>query len=322
VKRARLMTLAGWLGLAGCGYIGPPQPPALDIPVRVTDLRVAEIGDKIRAEFTLPSLTTEGLPLKSPRSVDLYVGPAPIPWSEGEWAASAKRFDLPDKGPGPLSYEAPVREWIGKDVVIAVRATGPKGKTSDWSNLQTLPVKPPLSRPVDFKAENAPQGTSLSWNGTGPKYKIFRAIGDASPEFLAETETSPYLDAPIDFGTKYQYYVEASAGDLQQSEMAGPLAIAPEDVFPPSVPEGLTAELGVNTIELSWDRNTEPRFQGYNVYRAVEGGSFEKVASLIATPAYSDRQIESGKKYRYAITAVGLNGRESARSAVFEIAAQ
>ena len=36
--------------------------------------------------------------------------------------------------------------------------------------------------------------------------------------------------------------------------------------------------MGTSTIELSWERNTEARFQGYNVYRAVGGGAFERIA--------------------------------------------
>ena len=53
--------------LAGCGYIGNPQPPALDIPSAVIDLRAAEDGDRVLVEFTIPMLTTEGLPLKGCR---------------------------------------------------------------------------------------------------------------------------------------------------------------------------------------------------------------------------------------------------------------
>jgi hypothetical protein len=54
----------------------------------------------------------------------------------------------------------------------------------------------------------------------------------------------------------------------------------------------------------------------------VDGGEFEKVAALIVAPAYSDRAIQSGKRYRYQISAVGTNGLESARSAPLEITAQ
>ena len=57
-----LLTAALLLAFSGCGYVGPPQPPALNIPKPVDDLSVSEIGDRIVARFTPPSQTTENLP--------------------------------------------------------------------------------------------------------------------------------------------------------------------------------------------------------------------------------------------------------------------
>jgi len=50
--RIAVIILAGAAGFTGCGYIGEPLPPALNIPSRVTDLRAVEFGDKILAEWT------------------------------------------------------------------------------------------------------------------------------------------------------------------------------------------------------------------------------------------------------------------------------
>jgi hypothetical protein len=308
--------------LAGCGYMGPPMAPTLDLPQRVTDLVVAERGAKILAQFTVPALTTEGLPLKSVRSVELRVGVPPNPWNQDVWAASAKRIDVPATEPGPLKSEVAAQEWIGKDVAIAVRATGPKGKTSDWSIVRNLSIQPPLATPQNLQAKNLPQGISITWRGSAAKYLLFRAVGDESPALLGDTEHQEYLDAPIEFGTRYRYYVQAVAGELQQSEVAGPQEITPEDDFSPAVPAGLTADLGTNAVELSWERNTEPRFQGYNVYRSTDGGPFEKIAPLITAPTYSDRTVQAGKKYQYVVSSVGVNGKESDRSAPVEITMQ
>ena len=300
--------LAAALVLAGCGYVGPPLPPSLDMPSRIIDLRVVEYGDKIEAEFTLPPLTTEGLPLKSVRSVELRVG--------------EKSFTVPATGPGPLRYEVPAREWIGKDVTVMVRATGPKGKSSDWSIPRTLPIQPPLEKPATVKAENVEKGVELKWNGTSTHYRVFRAAAAAEPQQIGESDHAGYLDATIEYGTRYQYLVQGIAGELQQSETSDPEWITPRDDFAPAVPTGLTAVAGVNTIELAWERNTESDFKGYNVYRSVETGPFEKITSLIDAPTYTDRQVEAGKKYRYAVSAVDLTGNESDRSPAQEATAQ
>ena len=42
----------------------------------------------------------------------------------------------------------------------------------------------------------------------------------------------------------------------------------------------------------------------------------------VEAPNYSDRRVASGKRYRYAISAVDLLGNESARSQPVEAAAQ
>ena len=40
---------------------------------------------------------------------------------------------------------------------------------------------------------------------------------------------------------------------------------------------------------------------------------FPEVGDLVETPAYSDHAVESGKRYRYAVSAVDQLGNESAR---------
>src|SRR5262249_2556181 len=153
------------------------------------------------------------------------------------------------------------------------------GKTSEWSNLRELTVQPPLATPADIKADNQPNSVLLKWRGPAAHYRVFRAIGDGHPEALAECDQPAYRDAEIEYGTKYRYIVQATLGEFHQSEMSEEARITPEDVFPPSVPSGFTVEPGTNSVELIWERNTEPRFQGYNVYRSVDGGPFEKIAS-------------------------------------------
>jgi hypothetical protein len=320
----RLVYLAGVLFLAGCGYIGPVLPPALDVPARITDLVIAQYGDHVRADFTLPALTTEGLLLKNIRAVEVRVGTLPNPFNQQVFLSGTKAYAVPQTTPGPVDFMGiPAQEWVGKEVGVVVRTTGPKGKASDWSNVKTLPISQPFATPADLTVADAPEGVRLAWQGPpGRHYRVFRATGDDKPEQLDETDQPEYIDKQVDYSARYTYYVQATEGELKMSDMAISKPIAPVDVFAPSVPAGLTAEQGGNAIDLSWERNTEPRFRGYNVYRSVDGGAFEKIASLITAPTYNDRAVEAGKRYRYMVSAVGVNDRESAQSAPFEIMAQ
>jgi hypothetical protein len=323
IPGAQGLALFALLSLSACGYVGSPLAPTLDIPQQINDLRFVEYGDKIRAEFTIPPETTEGFPLKSLRSFDLRIGPAPNPWSESGWAASAKPIDCPPvTGPGLGSCSAPATEWIGKEVVIRARATGPKGKTSVWSPVKTLQVQPPLDKPTDLKIESFPTFLYFTWKSPAKKFRLFLQTGDDPPQMEGEPTEPNWQETKVEFGVRYRIYVQVIAGDLQQSEIAESDPVLRVDSFTPTVPTGLTAEPGANSISLSWERNTDARFQGYNVYRSVEGGPIEKIAALIIAPAYTDPKVEVGKKYVYRVTAVGINGIESEKSAPYEIVAQ
>jgi hypothetical protein len=318
----RWIVFAAAIILSGCGYIGPIQPPALDIPQQPPDLRVVEYGAKLVVEFTLPNQTTEGLSLRSIRSLEVRVGPSIDPFAINRWADQAKPYAVTATKPGPFMREIPASDWSGKEVLVSVRAVGPKGKAAAWTTPKIIMVEPPLARPASLVAENVEQGVKLKWKGATAKYRIFRSIADAAPERLNDSDRPEYVDDSTVYGTTYHYLVQGLSDELHQSEVSDSATVTPEDKFPPAVPAALTAIQGVSTIELAWTRNTEPDFQGYNIYRSIDNGPFEKIASMITSPTYSDTKIEAGKKYRYAVTSVDKTGNESARSTVAEASAQ
>jgi hypothetical protein len=304
--------------LAGCAYIGNPKPPTLDIPVRVTDLRAAEYGDKILAQFTLAPLTTEGLPLMNVQSIEVRAAAG----------TASKSYNIPAKGPGAISHQFAAQEWTGKQITLTVRATGPKGKASEWSNPVALDVRPPLATPANVQAVSVPQGVRLTWQGSGSgqvlasHYRIFRGAGGVVPSPFAESDQPEYIDTMADFGSPYKYFVQAFDGNAHLSGVSETVGIAPLDTFPPAVPAGVTAVAGVSAIELAWERNTEDDFAGYFIYRSTDGGAFERIAGPIDAPTYSDRAVAAGKKYSYAVTAIDKSGNESDRSMVVEVTAQ
>jgi len=315
VTRAAALLCMLWL--AGCASVGPPKPPALDIPTRITDLRAAEYGDQIVVQFTIGALTTDGLALTSVKAVELQVAGGGPP----------RILHVPAKMPGPVDHEFAAKDWVGKQVTLMVRATGPKGKASDWSNPVTLAVGVPLATPANLQAVSDPKGVRLTWSGSfgsgeAGRYRIFRGSGEAMPERLAESDKPEYLDTAVDFGSPYRYFVQGLAGELRQSEISAIAGITPMDVFPPSVPAELMAVAGVNSIELAWRPNTEEDLAGYQVYRSTGGGAPERIAGPVDAPNFSDRTVEIGKKYSYTITAVDRTGNESAHSAAVEVTAQ
>ena len=299
--------------LSACGYVGPPLPPTFDIPVTITDFRAWEYGNNIELEFTLPNKTTENLDLTSFRSIELRAGEDP---------SQSTIIPLQITKPGPFTGQVPAQPWIGKTIVLQVRATGPKGKASEWSNPASLAVIPPLATPSVPKAQNVLQGVELTWTGMGPHYRIFRAEANGQPQRIADSDTARYLDETTAYGIRYRYQIQSVAGENQWSLLSDAAEITPADTFPPAVPEVLSAVPTPQSIELAWTRNTENDFRGYNIYRSVDNGPFEKYASLVDAPTFSDSKIEAGKRYRYTISAVDLTGNESDRTAPVEATAQ
>ncbi len=88
----RLLCLAASASLlAGCGYIGEPMYPLLNIPMRVTDLAVVQRGGELVYQFNLPNLTTEGKIAKIGQ-VELRAGEESAPFNLGDWE---KALDSP-----------------------------------------------------------------------------------------------------------------------------------------------------------------------------------------------------------------------------------
>jgi hypothetical protein len=298
--------------ITGCGYIGDPLPPALNIPTKITDLKAVQRFDKVVIEFTIPPLTTEGLVQKRLGSVDLRIGKTDPPFRMEAWAGSATPVEVKADTPGHVTASVPATPYVGQDVIIAARVSSPGGRLSDWSNPVVVRVVSPVPAPSGLKAEADPNGVRLTWStvGSGGTYRVFKGT-----DVVATVDKPEFVDTAAQYGKEYAYSVQALMGEAQ-SEVTGPVTITPVDKFPPAVPAGLTAIAGVNTIELAWDRNTESDLKSYVLYR--DG---KRLAEILEAPSYSDKQLQSGTTYRYTLSAVDRAGNESAQSAAIDVIA-
>ncbi len=310
--------------LAGCGYVGEPLYPTANIPSPVVDLNAVERGGKILVVFTIPPLTTDGLPLKEVGALDLRAGAySGSVFDTDAWANAASPWAIPSpEHPGLVRGEIPVKGYIGQTIVIGVRSANDRGRFSAWSNLDTVAVVAPVPAPADLQARATPKGVDLRWQGAdATAWRVFRQAADETrPSPLGDTKSASYLDDTAAFGTNYSYYVQAVAG-AAESDIAGPIAIRPEKTFPPATPAGLTAVSATSTIELNWERSLEPDLKEYRLYRAEGDGEFTPLAGGLTTPAYSDAKVVSGRRYRYTIEAVDREGNVSPRSAPAEAVA-
>lgn len=314
MNRVPAVALAA-LGCAACGYIGPPLPPALKLPNRVIDLAAVQRGSSLVITFSIPKLTTEGMPIEDPPETDLRVGVSGAQFHTDQWAENARQ--IPAR-PDQAVFIVAAAEFAGHDVVVGVRLRNDRGRDAGWSNFVTLPVTAPLAKPAEVSARATANGVELRWQPSdAPLFRVFRK--DEATDFAAigDTPTSSYVDVNAAFGKPYSYYVQAlrKTGDVfTESEVSDTVSITPEDRFSPAVPVHVSAIAGTRSIELSWDRDTEPDLAGYRVFRAEGDGSFSLLAEKLAAPNYSDRDVKPGTRYRYAISAVDVSRNESERS--------
>jgi hypothetical protein len=312
------------LFLTSCGYIGDPLPPLANVPPRVEDLAAIQRGSVIISHLTIPQLTTEGKPIPRPLTFDLRIGPNLTEhFDENEWASRARHIVTPELT-GPIAtYEIPAAEWAGKEVILAVRITASNGKMSGWSNFVIVPVIAPLATPASVTPTATAKGVHLTWRADGKTFRILRKSDTGEYGVMATVETSEWTDTSAEFGKHYTYLVQtlAHVGNNKEAEsdLSAEAGITPVDTFPPATPAGLRADSAPASIELAWDRSTETDLAGYRVYRAAANGTFEKVADLSAIPTWSDHAVESGKTYRYALTAFDQAGNESPRSAPVQV---
>ena len=319
----RFLPAAAALLLAGCGFVGDPLPPLANVPPRVSDLAAIQRGPRIIVQFSVPAATTEGHPIPPPVRMDLRAGTAEQ-FDERVWAAAARQIP-----PGPMEngiarYEIPAVDWTGKEVIFGVRVEAGNGKHSGWSNFVVVPVVAPPEKPTVAAPEVTPQGVRLTWQARAAEFRVLRKVDDGEFATVATVKTPSWTDNETEFGKRYTYLVQGlvDLGNSKhaESDLSAEASVVPRDIFPPVAPKGLQASNAPNSIELNWERNTEGDLNGYRVYRAEGNAALEKIADVSVVPSYSDRKVEHGKRYHYAITAVDQSGNESPRSATIEVA--
>ena len=162
----------------------------------------------------------------------------------------------------------------------------------------------------------APAGLAVP--GAAGGYNVYRRDAQerfhGQPTHVAGAEERSWLDNTAQFGQSYIYTVTA----LAQREPAVESAIGSEhevryqDRFPPAVPAELVALAEPGRVRLVWRPVDSGDLAGYNVYRRIGNGSFERLtAQPVATPEYSDRAVTAGQTYAYRVTAVDQAGNES-----------
>jgi fibronectin type 3 domain-containing protein len=174
--------------------------------------------------------------------------------------------------------------------------------------------------PTGLSATPGNSTVSLDWNDNSESdlagYNVYRSTTSGSGYIMLNSTPvvdSNYIDNGASGGWTYYYVVTAEDTSYHESNDSSEVFATPTDTIPPSVPTGLVAAAGNQTISLNWNDNNESDLAGYNVYCSTTsgGGYVKRNGSLLSSSDYVDNSVNNGTTYYYVVTAVDTLSNES-----------
>jgi len=344
----------------GCAAPGAPLPPSLRLPQPVENLSAVRKGNRVVLTWTPPTETTDRLPMRWPSTTRVcrVVNEFPIRQCGGP-VAQIKSSELVSESPAAprvlVSFEdvlpealiAPESASSQNLATYALEVANERGRSAGLSNQARISLAPAIAPPASLRALLDAQGPLLRWEmaaiappaaGTSCITRIYRRAHGAAFELIAEqpcrTGPGEARDASFEWEQEYDYKAAAVSviaspgrpGFQVEGDNSESVHLVVHDVFPPAVPTGLQAvfsSVGQKPfIDLTWTPNSEADLAGYLVYRSTAETDFTLVSpAQLKAPAWRDNDVQPGKTYVYAVSAVDVRGNQSARSAPAQEAA-
>jgi predicted small lipoprotein YifL len=307
----------------------PAMPSPLDprqyeglAKVRLTltskDLGAATLGNQLIIDLPLPE------PLPAATAAATAAGPGTAPGTTPAKVPAGATNAKAAAGAAAATATA----GLARD--YAVRAYGPQGDRSAFSNQALLMPREPPQPPEGVTVTPQADGILVVWkpvSSGGGGYAVYRRAAterfSSKPLALVRGGETRHLDQTARFGQSYIYSV--TTVDLKQPLVESAIKVEQEihyvDVYPPPVPEEVVAVAEAGRARLVWRQSEAPDLAGYIVYRKSATGDWARLtAKPIAATNYVDTAVVSGQAYDYRVTAIDQIGNESAPSAEVHVA--
>jgi hypothetical protein len=346
---AALVFLSVW-GLvlcAGCAKIAEPQPPRALIPKPAGDLTARQLADSVVITFSMPGENTDGSPVRTLRSVDIYrlvegpdTGEDPPPMPEAEFLRRAALIlSIPESRLPDYRSEnsivirdellLPERSLIYSSTfrygVLLVNKRNQAAGLSNQAAIRPIPI--PLA-PTALSGEVSEHSINIKWtppvenmDGSMPArlagYNIYRSEDPKrlplAPINAIPVQTPFYEDRNFQFDRTY-YYAVSTVGKAEnpqaESRVSDIFSIVTRDIFPPDPPADFTAVRDGESVLLLWSPSPSPDVAGYRIARSDDGSAPRPLhGGLIAALSYRDSGAP--KTSSYSVIAVDGHGNES-----------
>ena len=344
--------LAACLGLAvsllaACGKKGPPVAPELRAPSPATDVTGAVDESAIAVGWTPPTRRVDNTRLRDLGLMRIFRvedggggEPKAAMLVDGRIAGYTEIAAIRADEPAPavardhrLVFADRQGLAYGRRYTYVILASDAQGRIGRPSPRVSVTYVSATEPPVNLVAEPGERAARLRWEAPARlldgsaltealAYEVLRAPSsdaELAPVTRAPIQERALADSNLENDRTYYYAVRAVrvvAGTTAYSGPSPRVGVTPRDMTPPSPPANLVAIPGEAIVRLSWSPSPESDVAGYIVYRAAEGGAFERVGSTRALDTtFVDRGVARGT-YRYVVTAVdsAAQPNESRRS--------
>lgn len=317
------LSLCAVLVLASCGKKGYPVPIAVAKAGVIADLKAEERDAVVFLSFTAPAQIE---PKKKDDKEPVKVTAFKVVKGCGTCLADLqpmRTIVLDEKkgytiaGNRIYFYDDDVTD--GSDYAYRVYPVTAKGTQGEASNTAVITWKQPPGPPGPVKALESDSRVELSWTKQeGFLYNVYRwdngmyPVVPLNPRPIA---TPLYMDGGLTNGKTYAYEVRQVRASAPNAEGEGvKISATPQDKTPPAPPILVKAQKRGNTIEITWQANTEKDLAGYNVYRIVGSKPARLNASPVKEIKYTDTGAPDHRFIAYHVTAVDTAGNESGPS--------
>ncbi len=313
IKTAALAVSAA-LMLSACATIGPPQPPSLELPKPITDLRATRKGDHVTLTWTVPTVTTDRRKVQSAGPTRICrrtepvltecgtpIGEAlpspPTPATSGSKKKASAAYT--DSLVGQIQM-VKMQPGASGFMTYAIESLNAAGRTAGLSNQVRVSLMATLPPPQNFAAQVTAQGVVLTWTPDVPPsnaasakyvYRVYRREeGSQQSNLVGETALGngapgSVTDSVIVWEKTYEYRAETVT------------MLSPEKTMPPNSPE--TQIEGDDTPEIKvFTHDVFPPTVPTGLQAAASGPGQKTFIDLVWAPG-TDADLDGYNVYRH-----------------------
>ncbi|HMK36764.1 MAG TPA: hypothetical protein VK463_16950 [Desulfomonilaceae bacterium] len=308
--------------LSACGYKTSPRPATATVPGEIRSIDARAYPDRVILKWQIPSSNTDGSKLTDTSGFKVYRA-AQKTGEECDNCEEKKimHANVDFQNPSNATIADGDVTYTDKDVQpgnvysYSVSTYNLKGREGRFSQDMSVLMDEAPAAPEGVRAVSESGAVTLEWTsapqGSGVQgYRVYRGttpqIEDMKSAGGTKAGETTLVDRDVEKEKTYYYVVRALKMNRGVPFESNPSPVSQVTVslvtqYPP---ENVRVTAARGAIRIQWDESRNPdRLTRYNVYRSESGRLYTKInPEPVRTTSFTDRHVDKGKTYRYAVT--------------------